>query len=288
MNHLENYYANYDEEGRLLSKHGQVEYLTTMKYIHEMMKNLDTTTVENDTVTMMSEETSEEKGKKIRILEVGAGTGRYSVSLAKEGYEVDALEYTKHNLEIMNEKIAKEGVTGIRTHHGTALDLGKFADESFEITLVLGPMYHLYTKEDKEKAMAEAIRVTKQGGYIFVAYCMNEATMLQYVFGKGNLWDCMNNHMLTGDFNCISEEKDLFELVRIEAINELNGKFSEIERIKIVAADGATNYMRECIDSMDDATFEMWMKYHFTICERTDLIGATHHSLDILKKIAKR
>lgn len=35
MNYLENYYANYDEEGRLASQHGQVEFLTTMKYIHE-------------------------------------------------------------------------------------------------------------------------------------------------------------------------------------------------------------------------------------------------------------
>ena len=263
MNHLENYYTNYDEEGRLLSKHGQVEYRTTMKYIHEMMRD---------------------NGKK-KILEVGAGTGRYSIALAKEGHEVDALEYTEHNLELMNAKIAEEGVTNIRTHHGTALDLSRFADESFDITLVLGPMYHLYTKEDKCKAMGEAIRVTKKGGYIFVAYCMNEATMLQYVFGKGNLQYCLDNRMLTEDFNCISEEKDLFELVRLEAINELNGQFSEIERVKIVAADGATNYMRECIDAMDDATFEIWMKYHFTICERMDLIGATHHSLDILKKM---
>lgn len=263
MNHLENYYTNYDEEGRLLSKHGQVEYRTTMKYIHEMMRD---------------------NGKK-KILEVGAGTGRYSIALAIEGHEVDALEYTEHNLELMNAKIAEEGLTNIRTHHGTALDLSRFADESFDITLVLGPMYHLYTKEDKCKAMGEAIRVTKKEGYIFVAYCMNEATMLQYVFGKGNLQYCLENQMLTEDFNCISEEKDLFELVRLEAINELNGQFSEIERVKIVAADGATNYMRECIDTMDDATFELWMKYHFTICERMDLIGATHHSLDILKKM---
>lgn len=261
MNHIENYYANYDEEGRLLSKHGQVEYRTTMKYIHEMMGD-----------------------EKKKILEVGAGTGRYSIALAKEGHEVDALEYTVHNLEIMNGKIAGEGLSNIRTYHGTAPDLSRFKDESFDITLVLGPMYHLYTKEDKQRAMEEAIRVTKQGGYIFVAYCMNEATMLQYVFGKGNLWNCINNNMITEDFHCISEEKDLFELVRMEDINELNGQFSDISRVKIVAADGATNYMRECIDAMDDATFEMWMKYHFTICEKSDLIGATHHSLDILKK----
>ena len=285
MNHLENYYANYDEEGRLTSKHGQVEYRTTMKYIHEMLNTADAETKifseksgKNDTVAVAKKAVK-------RILEVGAGTGRYSIALAKEGYEVDALEYTEHNLEIMNRKIAEEGVSNIRTYHGTALDLSRFADESFDLTLVLGPMYHLYTKEDKHRAMAEAIRVTKPNGHIFVAYCMNEATMLQYVFGKGNLWHCIENQMLTEDFHCISEEKDLFELVRVEDINELNADFSEIERVKLVAADGATNYMRECIDAMDDATFEMWMKYHFTICERQDLIGATHHSLDILQKI---
>ena len=270
MNHLENYYANYDEEGRLLSKHGQVEYRTTMKYIHEMLERCN-----------RASETAVEK----KILEVGAGTGRYSIALAKEGHAVDALEYTEHNLEIMNGKITGEGLSNLKTHQGTALDLSRFGDESFDLTLVLGPMYHLYTKEDKETAMREAIRVTKRGGYILVAYCMNEATMLQYVFGKGNLWNCLENHMLTEDFNCISEEKDLFELVRIEAINELNERFSEIKRIKLVASDGAANYMRDCIDSMDDATFELWMKYHFTICERADLIGATHHSLDILQKI---
>lgn len=262
MNHLENYYANYDEEGRLTSKHGQVEYRTTMKYIHEILGN-----------------------RKKKILEVGAGTGRYSVDLAKEGYEIDALEYTEHNLEIMNRKITEEGLTNIKTHHGTALDLSRFSDESFDMTLVLGPMYHLYTEENKRKAMAEAIRVTKRGGHIFVAYCMNEATMLQFVFGKGNLWNCIDNKMITEDFHCISEEKDLFELSRVEDINALNEQFSDITRVKLVASDGATNYMRECIDSMDDATFEMWMKYHFSICERQDLIGATHHSLDILQKL---
>ena len=80
------------------------------------------------------------------------------------------------------------------------------------------------------------------------------------------------------------EEKDLFELVRLAEIDAINANFSNIKRVKIVAADGATNYMRECIDDMDDATFEIWMKYHLSICERMDLIGATNHSLDILRK----
>ena len=261
MNYLENFYANYDEDGRLLSNHGQVEFLTTMKYIHECIGSTE----------------------KKKILEVGAGTGRYSIALAKEGHEVDALEYTTHNLAIMNSKI--EGIPNIKTHRGNALDLSGFEDESFDITLVLGPMYHMYTKKDKQKVLEEAIHVTKKQGYILVAYCMNEATMIQFTFKAGKIWDCINNHMLTDDFRCISEEKDLFEMVRLEEIDELNAYFQNIKRIKIIAADGATNYMRECVDAMDDATFQVWMKYHFSICERMDLIGATNHSLDILKKI---
>ena len=259
MNYLENYYANYDEEGRLLSNHGQVEYRTTMKYIHDIIGD-----------------------GKCKILEVGAGTGRYSIALAKEGHEVDALEYTLHNLEIMNSKIS--GITNIRTCQGTALDLSRYSDESFDITLVLGPMYHMYREEDKQKVLAEAIRVTKSKGHILVAYCMNEATVIRYAFIKGRIWDCVEKHMLTEDFKCISEEKDVFEMVRLEDIDELNAGFGEIERVKIISVDGAANYMRECVDAMDEKTFDMYMKYHLTICERMDLIGAADHSLDILEK----
>ena len=89
--------------------------------------------------------------------------------------------------------------------------------------------------------------------------------------------------MLTTDWHCISEPKDVFELVRTEDIASLDAEFP-IERIKLIATDGATNYQRECIDSMDDEIFSKWMDYHVTICERQDLIGASHHTLDILRK----
>ena len=91
--------------------------------------------------------------------------------------------------------------------------------------------------------------------------------------------------MLTEEFHCLSEEKDLFELSRLEDINELNAQFPNVERVKLVAADGATNYMRECVDAMDDETFAKWIEYHFAVCERQDLIGASHHTLDILRRL---
>lgn len=259
MNYLEQYYNNYDEEGRLLSRHGQVEYLTTMRYIEECLKGISTPS----------------------ILEVGAGTGRYSVTLAKQGRHVTAVELIDHNLEILKSKL--EGTEPITALQGNALDLSQLSDNSFDLTMLLGPMYHLYTKEEKLKALSEAVRVTKPDGYIMVAYCMNEPTVIQYVFGLNHLHEVMELNMLTSDWHCISEPKDLFEMVRTEEIADLDSAVP-VKRIKLVAADGATNYKRACIDAMDDETFGKWMEYHFTICERQDLIGASHHTLDILQK----
>ena len=79
MDYLENYYNSFDEDKRLLSKHGQVEYITTMKYIHEYLNG----------------------AKKARILEVGAGTGRYSIALAREGHSVSAVELIQHNIDVL-------------------------------------------------------------------------------------------------------------------------------------------------------------------------------------------
>lgn len=259
MSFLEQYYNNYDEEGRLLSRHGQVEYLTTMKYISECLSGM----VEP------------------KILEVGAGTGRYSVTLAKQGYQVTAVELVAHNLEILRSKL--DGTEPILALQGNVLDLSAFPDASFDLTMLLGPMYHLYTKTDKLQALSEAVRVTKPGGYILVAYCMNDPTVVQYVFGKNKLREVMELHMLTPDWHCVSKPKDLFEMVRTEEIAALDAEFP-VERVKLIATDGATNYKREYIDAMDDATFEKWMEYHFAVCERQDLIGASHHTLDILRK----
>ena len=259
MSYLEEYYSNYNEDGRLLSRHGQVEYLTTMKYIKECLEGVSDPC----------------------ILEVGAGTGRYSVTLAKQGLRVTAVELVGHNLEILKSKL--DGTERLTAMQGNALDLSVFPDGVFDLTMLLGPMYHLYTNEEKQRALSEAVRVTKPGGRILVAYCMNEPTVIQYVFGLNHLHEVMELSMLTPDWHCISEPKDLFAMVRTEEIADLDASVP-VKRIKLVATDGATNYKRELIDAMDDETFDRWMDYHFTICERQDLIGASHHTLDVLQK----
>ena len=259
MDYIKEYYESYDEDGRLLSRHGSVEYITTRKYIDEAL--------------------SRDRTKK--ILEVGAGTGRYSVTLAKEGWDVTAVELLEHNISVLRSKLT--GEENIRVLQGNAMDLSALEDDSFDLTLVLGPMYHLYNKENKSRALSEAVRVTRPGGWIMTAYCMNDPTVVQYVFGMGFLKEVMGQNMINSDWRCLSEPKDLFELVRTEEIAELDQAVG-VQRIKLVATDGATNYMREQVDAMDDEAFAKWVEYHLSVCERQDLVGASHHTLDILRK----
>ncbi len=257
---LNEYYEKYDEEGRLLSKHGQVEYITTQKYIHEYAASANAK----------------------RILEVGAGTGRYSVPLAKEGFCVTAVELVEHNLDILRQKL--DGSEQLTAVCGNALDLSCFTDESFDMTLLLGPMYHLFTFEDRKKALGEAIRVTKHGGYILTSYCMNEPTVIGYVFQQEHLRELLAANKLTADWHCVSDPEEVFELSRTEDIAALDSTVN-VTREKLVATDGATNYMRGFIDAMDDETYSKWVGYHLATCERQDLIGASHHTLDIIKKV---
>ena len=258
--YLIDHYNNFDEDSRLTQKHGSVEFLTTMNYIHKYIKPGN------------------------HVLEVGAGTGRYSHALVREGYSVDAVELVEHNIEIfIQNKHPDENIT---ITQGNAMNLSAFSDNEYDITLLLGPLYHLYTREDKHQALSEAIRVTKPGGVVFAAYVISDGCLLDEGFHRGNI--SVSEYIKRGlldarTFAAKSESKDLFELVRKENIDDLMSVFP-VKRLHYVAADGCALFMRESVDAMDSDTFDLYLQYHFATCEREDLLGITSHAIDIFRK----
>lgn len=257
---LSNYYGDYNEDGRLRSQHGMVEYLTTMRYIEKYLR------------------------PEMRIIEIGAGTGRYSHTLAGMGYHVDAVELVEHNIEVFKQHITEgEPVT---VTQGNAMDLKGFEDGSYDMTLLLGPMYHLFTEQDQKQALTEAMRVTKVGGIVYVAYCNNDATIIQFAFQKGMIRDAHYKELIDPHtFKCHSNPEELFQLYRREDIDRLMEGFPA-KRLHYLGTDMATNFMREHVDAMDDELFELYLRYHFSICERQDMVGVTHHILDVFRKMA--
>lgn len=264
MTELEEYYNKFCEDKRLNSRYGQIEFRTSMKYIHECI-----------------EKYIDAPNSEIKILDIGAGTGRYSVPLSAEGYDVTAVELVKYNLGILKLKGSK-----VNAIQGNATKLKKLADDTYDITLIFGPMYHLMTFEEKMKAMSEAKRVTKDTGIILVAYCMNEYSILTYGFKEKHILESQQKGLISEDYHVLPSGNELYDYVRLEDIDKLNDA-TGMERIKIISADGPANYMRQELLKLSEEEFEEFFKYHLATCERMDLIGAGFHTVDIVRKKLK-
>ena len=263
MTPLEKYYNKFKEDHRLTTRHGIVEFTVSMKQIHECVEAVR----------------SGRGNGEIKILDVGAGTGRYSVALSREGFDVTAVELVVHNLEILRSKHEK-----VKSWQGDARNLHFLPDDSFDITLLFGPMYHLHTDEDRLAALNEAKRVTKKGGFILVAYVMNEYAVLTYCFREGKIGEVLEKGSLTPDFHTITNENDdLYSYTRLEDMNRLNEK-AGLERVKIFAPDGAADYLRRELNALNEEDFSHFIDYQMAICERPELLGASSHTVDVLKK----
>lgn len=264
MNEIEQYYNKFNEDKRLLSRHGRVEFYVTYTYIQRHL------------LAVLDERKCAKSD--IKIMDIGAGTGAYCIPLADEGYTVSAVEMVKHNLGILKKKTKL-----VDARQGNACNMKKYADDTFDVTLLFGPMYHLFSHEDKIKALSEAKRITKPGGVIFVAYVMNEYGVITYCFKERHIREIMENHRLTEDFHTVSQVENLYDYVRIEDINKLNQQCG-LKRKMIISPDGAADYMRQYLNKLDEEEFQYFLDYQLSICERQDLIGAGAHTVDILIK----
>lgn len=265
MTKLEQYYNKFHEEHRLQTRHGLVEFSTSLHYIQQC-------------ISLIKNQNPEVTNSKIKIADIGAGTGRYSVELCHLGYDVTAVELVKHNLEILRSKHEN-----IKTWQGDARSIPFLPDETFDITLLFGPMYHLHGDENKMQALNEAIRITKKGGYILIAYVMDDYSVLQYCFREHHWKDAAAKNGLSQNFHTICTEDDLYDYVRLEDINRLKEKCG-LPRVKIFAPDGPADYLRRELNEMTEEEFQAFLQYQLANCERPELLGASSHTVDILQK----
>lgn len=256
---ISSFYRQYDEDGRTIrSRHGQLEYCTTMSFIHRFTTG------------------------RSRILEIGAGTGRYSIALAKEGMDVTAVELVESNLEALREN--SKGIENLHSFQGDATELSQFPDDSFDATLCFGSMYHLYETDEVNRAIDEAIRVTKPNGVILFAFLSVYAILYaNYFYGN---WAEGQAENFTTDHRVRHFKEQLFTGYDV---TEFEGLFYEkpVEWITTAGVDGLVEPIEKRPDfSMTDEEFKAFAEWYLTVSEKRELLGATSHLLYICRKQA--
>lgn len=254
LSNIEKHYNKHPEDLRLLRRHGIVEFETTMHHLHRLMP----------------------EGNPM-ILDIGAGTGRYTSALMTEGHRVKAVELVKRNIDVFLKREPTADVV-----QGDARSMPFLQDDTADITLLLGPLYHLIGDEEKLKALREAKRVTKPGGLIFVAYLMNEYSILSYCFDEDRIGELMARGVVDSNYHIQAQPDELYDYIRLEDIDRLNRE-AGLERVTIFSPDGAADYMRTRLNRMSEETFRHFIEYQKSISERPDLIGAGSHTVDVLK-----
>ena len=104
------------------------------------------------------------------IIDVGSGPGRYSIELLKKGYQVSLWELSQNELDLAKDKIQTLGLSAKAYICENALNLHLLESENYDALLIMGPMYHLWHKEDRQKVLTEAMRVLKKDGVAIIAY----------------------------------------------------------------------------------------------------------------------
>lgn len=241
-------YRRYDEDTRLnRSKAARVEFLTTLRYIERYLT----------------------KGAK--ILDVGAGAGEYSLYFSRKGYDVSALELAESNLNAFRKKLTPSDTVDLA--QGNALDLSRYGDDSFDIVLLLGPLYHLHREADQLRCIAEAKRVCKPGGKLFLGFISNDMVIL-------TMFNSHPDYFVNGDYNKDTFRCDDFPFVfhTLDDCRALLGK-SGMKVLHEVAADGFSELLADKINAMDEASYAQYLRYHGYLCEQKEHLGASNHLL---------
>lgn len=106
----------------------------------------------------------------VRVLDIGGGPGRYAIALSKQRYQVTLFDLSRRCLEFAKQKAREAGVKLEDYRHGSATDLSFYLNESFDAILLMGPLYHLFSHEERSLTVKEAWRVLKENGLVFATF----------------------------------------------------------------------------------------------------------------------
>lgn len=154
---IRNYYKNFDEKNRLKNDaSGRLEFLMTMSVLEKHLPSAGST--------------SNGAGA-VNVLDIGGGAGAYAFPLAERGFKVTLADLSEELISQAEAQKAEENARNIVSCDvANATNLSRYADNQFDVVLLLGPLYHLLEESERKLCVSEIRRVLKPHGKVFASF----------------------------------------------------------------------------------------------------------------------
>jgi ubiquinone/menaquinone biosynthesis C-methylase UbiE len=224
------------------------------------------------------------------VMDVGGGTGPYAFWLAGRGYTVHLLDamplHVEHARRLDEGRAAR--LAGIS--EGDARHL-PFADESADVVMLLGPLYHLTERGDRLEAWREAHRVARAGGVVLAAGISRYASLLDGL-SRGFLDDpdfarIVRDDLATGQHRNPAQHPGYFATAYFHTPDELREEAESVgwRRVETLAVEGPAWLSPTALERLQDEQLQARYLEAIRLVERDPaLLPVSAHMMVIARK----
>ncbi|MBR6382149.1 MAG: class I SAM-dependent methyltransferase [Lachnospiraceae bacterium] len=221
------------------------------------------------------------------ILDIGGGPGHYSVHYARQGHAVTLFDLSDENVRFAKKKARQYGVK-ITAMQGNALDLSAFPEDSFDIVFLMGPLYHLMEEENRKKAIREATRVLRPGGYLFCSFILLYGGV---IFGARELQNTILMPKEQPFYEAAARGESLaleaFTYAYMTTVPDAKALLASIDGLRTETVFGQESilspYRKELKESPKKVR-DAWYEYALRYCEKEEYLTHTEHLMIVSRK----
>ena len=259
---LAHYEEHYREEERLGRESGRLEFLRTCEIINRFLPD-----------------------PPAFVIDVGGGTGAYAFLLARMGYEVHFLDPVPRHVELVGEVTDAHTLASVSL--GDARDIA-FPDGVANTVLCLGPLYHLTARPERLRALTEARRVLREGGFVFAAAISRFASTYDGLFhgfmDEPEFQRIAARDVSEGQHRNATNRPEWFTTAYFHHPDELGKEIrdSGFELMGIFAVEGPGWFVPDLEDRLnDEPRREVLMEAIRRVEQEPSILGASPHLLAV-------